>query len=447
MKFRSKNNIADIIRESKPIVIKSSLISDELTGTMTERKFMHDAAKILRSAEAGEYNIITIDIDNFKFINEIYGYDMGSRIIVLFSNILRSVFPEDALISRFFADNFVILHRNSGEDFNMQSATIYEEKISDTTARILGKEYRLTTSSGIYKIEDLSLPLSYMIDCANIARLNGKHDYGISKKEFTSDLEQTIRRKNDIVRTMEKAISDREFQVYYQPKVSLTTGKLVGAEALIRWICADGQRRFPDEFIPLFESNGFIRRVDFFVLESVCQFLQRNADVPCVAVNFSGISMLDEDLVERISAVTQRYNVAPSRLEIEITESAVVNNFEPMVKQTAKLQSLGFTISMDDFGAGVSSLNRLKDLSIDVLKIDRAFLGETELNERGVCIIEHIISMSKMLGISTVAEGVETPEQANLLKSLGCDMVQGYYYSRALPEADYLDFTANYEIK
>ncbi len=420
--------------------LENALDVDGLTGLMTERKFMSDAITQLTDAAPGDYYIITIDIDHFKFINEIYGYDIGSQAIVRFGEMLQNIFPADTTIARFFADNFVVLYHNRDNFFQVEDTKDYEEIVAKSMVELLGEDYRLTTSSGIYQVSDTTLPLSYMIDCANVARRRGKTDYGMSRITFTQLLEERMRQKNEIVRSMERAIEDREFQIYYQPKISLETGALVGAEALLRWIQPDGHRRFPDEFIPLFESNGFIRRVDFFVLDSVCQFLQTHPDIPKVSVNFSGITMLSEGLVEEIQSITQRHSISPHRLEIEITESAVVQNFEPMVRRTTRLKELGFAISMDDFGAGISCLNRLKDLDIDVLKIDKGFLTETVLSPRSISIIQHIVRMSQELGITTVAEGVEYQEQERLLKDLGCDVAQGYHYARPLPEEEYLAF-------
>ncbi len=416
---------------------------DELTGLLTERKFLKEVETRLQTASSGEYFIVTIDIDHFKFINEIYGYDVGTSAIVLFSQMLQEIFPPNTMIARFFADHFVILYHGKNQTFYIKNAEEYEDYIAQTMSKLLGETYRLTTSSGIYQIEDTTLPISYMIDCANVARLRGKSSYGISKIQFTKPLEQHIHQRNDIVRTMEDAITEKEFQIYYQPKVCLETGELAGAEALIRWIRHNGQYRYPDEFIPLFESNGFIRKVDLFVLEEVCSFLQRNPQIPKISVNFSGFSILNDQVVSQIQDITHQYGILPSRLEIEITESAVVRNFEPIIKQTSKLKKLGFPISMDDFGAGISSLNRLKDLDFDVLKIDKGFLGTTQLNERSIAIIQHIISMARELGIATVAEGVESCEQEALLRTLGCDMAQGYYYARPLDESAYLDYVKN----
>lgn len=418
---------------------------DGHTQLMTEHKFMEETQKILQTAKAGEYYLITIDIDNFKTINEVYGYDVGTRTIIRFGAVLQSIFPKSALVARFFADSFAVLYKADALGLKISEAAEYEAFMAQTMDDLFGQSYRITTSTGIYKVDDLSLPLSYMIDCANVARRQGKTSYGSTQILFTKDIEHSIHLKNDIVLSMETAMKQKEFQVYYQPKVSLKTGELIGAEALIRWIQADGQIRYPDQFIPLFESNGFIREIDFFVLETVCVFLSKYPEIPKIAVNFSGYSMLDGQLVQQVQSIIRSHGIEPGRLEIEITESAVVSNFEPMVEQTTRLKELKLAISMDDFGAGISSLNRLKDLDIDVLKIDKGFLREKDLGKRSVAIVQHIISMARELGIVTVAEGVEYGEQEALLKNLGCDMAQGYHYARPMPEADYLEFVHTYK--
>lgn len=436
--------ISKTAREKRKF-LEQTLNVDEITGLMTEHKFIEEVATVMKTAQPGEYFILTIDIDNFKTINEIYGYDVGTQAIVLFGKMLETIFAGNNRIARVFADEFVVLHREMGENFHIHDTIEFERYISRAMADLLGESYRLTTSTGIYPVDDVTVPVSYMIDCASVARVRGKANYGISKEYYTKKMDSWLQQKNEIVRTMEGALQNEEFHVYYQPKTSLQTGQLLGAEALVRWIMPDGKMRYPDSFIPLFESNGFIVKLDFFVLESVCIFLQENPQIPAVSVNFSGHSILKEWMVKRVWTILKRYEIEPSRIHIEITESAVVRNFEAIAQQSQRLKEVGFSVSMDDFGAGVSSLNRLKDLQIDELKIDKMFLSEDHLSLRGVTILEHIIAMSNKLGLITVAEGVETQEQVTLLRDLGCDIAQGYYYAKPMPQADYLSFVEQYQ--
>lgn len=429
-----------IVSHNKRKFLEKTINVDELTGLMTERKFLIEAEKLLEHSEPNRCAIVTIDIDNFKTINEVYGYEVGTQTIIQFAEVLKALFADSCIITRFFADNFGVLYQLPEELMSYISQERYESSVTNALQGLLGEGHRLATSAGIYIVEDTTLPLTYMIDCANMARRQGKSSYGFTQHRFTDLLDQQMHQKNTIVHTMEDAITNREFQVYYQPKISLETGKLVGAEALVRWILPNGQCRYPDSFIPIFESNGFISKVDHFVLKRVCEFLVDNPTAPKVAINFSGVTMLDETMMEQVSETVKSYGIDTHRLEVEITESAMVSNFERIVEQTAKLGEMGFTISVDDFGAGVSSLNRLNEMDIDVLKIDKVFLGERALTQRSISILEHIIGMTKKLEIATVAEGVENQEQVNVLTSMGCDMAQGYHYARPMPESAYLDF-------
>ncbi len=429
---------------TKRKLLERTINVDELTGLMTERKFLEASKHALKQANPREYVIITIDIDNFKTINEVYGYALGTETITAFAETLKTIFADSPIIARFFADNFGILYRVPEDATDYITQETYEGAVRTMLSDLLGDNQRLATSAGIYRIEDTSLSLSYMLDCANVARRQGKSNYSFTQHMFTKELSLRMHQKNTIVRTMESAIVQKEFQVYYQPQISLKDGSLIGAEALVRWILPDGERRFPDEFIPIFESNGFISKVDHFVLDSVCQFLRENPHIPKISVNFSGHTMLDESLLDRLQQTLQAHDVNANRLEVEITESAVVANFERIVEQTTKLEQLGFTISMDDFGAGISSLNRLNDMEIDVLKIDKVFLCEQTLSPRSISILTHIIGMTKKLGITTVAEGVEYSEQIAILKNMGCDIAQGYHYAKPMPAQDFLEFIRTY---
>ncbi len=428
------------INYNKRQFLENTINVDDLTGLMTERKFIEESIKRLQENPDGAFALVTIDIDRFKTINEIYGYEMGTKVIVRFGEILKGVFDDNAIVARFFADNFGVLYQVPEEKTSVIGQEDYEVKMRHAMQELLGKDYRIATSAGIYLVKDRTLPLSHMIDCANMARRKGKASYGITQCRFTEELGRSMEQKNAIVLSMEDAMASREFQVYYQPKISLKTGKIIGSEALVRWIMSDGKQRFPDQFIPIFESNGFISKLDHFMLDSVCQFLKTHPQAPSVAINFSGYTVMDKNMIKKVERTIEKHGVDASRMEIEITESAVVNNFERVLEQTTKLKALGFSISMDDFGAGISSLNRLKDMDIDVLKIDRVFLGERVLTQRSISILEHIIAMAEGLGIATVAEGVEYPEHVALLKSLACDMAQGYHYARPMPEKDYLTF-------
>lgn len=410
--------------------LKQIINFDELTNLVSEKSFLNQAEEILKSSNK-KYSIYSIDIDNFKYINEVYGYETGSKVIQIVATKLEESFSNALLISRVFADKFLLFLET---DDNIVNFNI-ENSVND----ILGDNFNLKTSTGVYNIEDLSFSVPYMIDCANIARALNKNIYGSTKQVFTQGMQKELVMKNNVVCNMEAGIENCEFKMVYQPKVDFKTEKIVGAEALVRWIKQDGTQIFPDSFIPVFESNGFISKLDYYVFNCVCSFISKHENLPKISINVSGHTVLDKDLEQNIMSILAKHNISPSQVEIEITEGAIVHNFDMALEQINRLRQLGFAISMDDFGAGVSSLNRLKDMEIDVLKIDKQFLSETLIGLRGAAIIENIIKMSRQLDIKAVAEGVETSEQVFLLKLLDCDIAQGYFYSKPLDEQMFLE--------
>ncbi len=426
---------------NKRKMLEKILNIDELTGLMTAHKFSQEVRKGLAKAKAHEeYYIISFDIDNFKYINEIHGYEKGTQTIQAFATTLQETFVGANCIARSYADNFLIFTKVKPINGNICGMEVCNKCMDHCLHGILGKDYRLITSAGIYQIVDKTLPLSYMIDCANTARRQGKGTYKRTEWVFTEALENELKKKNDIISSMERALEEKEFKVYYQPKINFKTERFSGAEALVRWFRQDGVRFYPNDFIGLFEENGFIARLDYYVINEVSFFLAAHPEFDRISVNVSGTTFLEPDLVVQILRITQKNGISPTRIEIEITESAIVTEFEIIRHHIDTLKSHGFTVSMDDFGAGLSCLNRLKDVSIDVLKIDKEFLGVEALSEKGEAIIESIIDMTKKLGLETVAEGVETEEQVALLKSLTCDTAQGFYYARPLPEDEFLAF-------
>ena len=239
---------------------------------------------------------------------------------------------------------------------------------------------------------------------------------------------------------MEQALADEEFFLYFQPKVSLKTEKMEGAEVLVRWYRVD-QCMPPYHFIPCFEKNGFIEQLDYYVLEKACIFLQNHQKMMRgrLSVNISGVTLQQDRVVQTIVGIVDRYQISTTQIDLEITETAFVDTSD-VLEKVQQLHGYGFTISMDDFGAGVSSLNRLKNIYVDTLKIDREFIIDAIENPRGKQILKHVIQMANDLNLETVAEGIETVEQGDLLQRLGCRSGQGYYYARPMPEAQFVAY-------
>ncbi len=421
-------------------MVEKALESDSLTGLLSMGKFKTEVERVLREQPEREFCILSLDMDNFKYINEIYGYEIGTQILIKTAECVRNHIPcIDGIVARNFADNFLSL-TTKGDLYatltgNEEGYSMLKAKLS----AILGKDYNFSFSMGVYTIYNRMENVTQMIDGATIARNVGKQTLGYTITEYTEEMRQERSNKNHVVQTMNEGIQRKEFILYYQPKVDLGTGRIIGAEALVRWI-QDGKLIPPDCFIPIFEKNGFIEELDYYVFEEVCAFIQRqNGALPIISVNLSWVTVGKDDLIKRLEKILQKYQVQPAQLDLEITESAFVDQFEESLLRLEHLRSLGFTISMDDFGAGISSLNRLKEIPLDIMKIDRGFVMDSLDNKKGKIIIENVIQMGKKLNLETVAEGIETKEQLEFLREMGCDVGQGYYYARPLPEGEFLD--------
>ncbi|MFI3115746.1 MAG: EAL domain-containing protein [Clostridia bacterium] len=417
---------------------------DSLTGLLTEQEFIRMTRKILNDNPTGTYSIISIDIDNFRLINEASSYQVGSKVIRIIADFLQEVIEDDMPCARCFADNFILLANTYGLTQKIEKFLSREDLLEQINPH-LNTDTPISFSIGRYTIEDVSADVNHMIDCANSARTLGKKTLGTTMNKYSQEIKRKTEIHNDVVTSMNKAIENKEFVLYYQLKVDLKELQLSGAEALVRWISEDKVIP-PSDFIPIFEENGFIEKLDFYVLETACIFIQQNRSraFPKISINVSGITMMNKNMVSQFLAITQKYGVNPNEIDIEITESAFVDHADFSQSKIRKLRSLGFTISMDDFGTGISTLNRLKDISFDTLKIDRAFIIDSLDNQRSSKIIKNIIQMAKDLDLDTVAEGIETPEQLIFLRDMGCEYGQGFYFSRPLPGDEFLEILKRY---
>lgn len=422
------------------MIAERAMQHDSLTGLLSLQKFKTEVERVLREQPEKEFCILSLDMDNFKYINEIYGYEIGTQILLKTADCVHHNIPcIDEIIARNFADHFLAL---TTKEQLYETVTGDEEgydKLKAQLSAILGKDYNFSFSMGVYPIHNRMESVTQMIDGATIARNAGKQILGYTITEYTEEMREERRNKNHVVQTMNEGIQNKEFIMYYQPKINLNTGHIVGAEALVRWV-QGGKLIPPDCFIPIFEKNGFIEELDYYVFEEVCAFINRQKGMaPIISVNLSWITVGKDNLIQRLEAILEKYQVKPIQIDLEITESAFVDQFEDSLSRLEHLRSLGFTISMDDFGAGISSLNRLKEIPLDIMKIDRGFVMDSLENKKGKIIIENVIQMGKKLNLETVAEGIETKEQLEFLRDMGCDVGQGYYYARPLPEGEFLD--------
>lgn len=418
---------------------------DALTGMPTSYKFKQEAKALRKENPDRNYALIYSDIDNFKYINDTYGYQFGDRILYEFALEMTRYFSEGSLFGRVSADNYVILVPYESKEeletailaFNKNFHTIQKEKHVATNVSIISGVYFLKPSDNI----------TTAIDKANVARKDAKQTAYSVCKFYNNEMEEKIRRDQELTNDMEEALANGEFVVYLQPKVQLRGDKLAGAEALVRWKRKDGQIIPPDDFIPLFEKNGFILQLDYYVYEEVCKimksWMEKNIALVPISVNVSRLHLREKNFTEKIMKLVDRYGISPKVMELELTESVFVSDTENTIQVMKQLRNYGFTVSIDDFGAGYSSLTLLKDMETDVLKLDKEFFRHGEMQQQEKIIVSSIINMAKQLNMKVISEGIETEKQMAFLKEICCDMVQGYYYAKPMPIEEFEDFMYN----
>ena len=375
---------------------------------------------------------IQLDVERFKIINEKYGVDVGDELLGFITDGLGLICDDDTPFCRLTADVFMVVKKFDREEEILD----FIHYIESMLVGYKGMEYRFIF--GIAIAEDRTLHTRRHGDNAAIARQkihgNALNNIGWFNGKMRSDLS----RMQSIEEDMHKALVNNEFVMYLQPKHSISTGRIIGAEALARWIHPKKGMISPADFIPVFEKNGFILKLDQFIWESACKEIRRLLDegreVVPISVNISREYVHTFDCAPYILGLVKKYDIPIKMLELEITETADNVGIEEVV---TGMKKAGFTMLMDDFGSGYSSLNMLKTTPFDVLKIDREFLSEFMDSDRGRKIIEHTISMSQDIGLDIIAEGVETKEQALFLEKCGCDAAQGFYYSKPVNVADF----------
>lgn len=418
-------------------VLERYAFMDPLTGGINQTKFALEGEKRIRDKCDGRYAVMCFDIDRFKVINDLHGFRMGNLLLQSIAKTLKAHLAGDELFCRASGDNYVLL-LNNGERLDERAAFLLD-RVSDA-GRDLAETVRYTVSAGLYVIGEPVEGIHIAIDRANLARQTIKSEHQTLAAFYTEEMRKRLLREQELENRLESALANGEFQVYYQPKFSVDGGEIVGAEALVRWNASDGMI-YPDEFIPLFESNGTIIKVDLYVFRMVCRHLQkwmRQGVAPYpVSVNLSRAHLYQADFYEEYLSIMEEYGIPAYYVELELTESTMFENQEQLVRVMAQMKDRGMSISMDDFGSGYSSLNLLKDLPIDSLKIDRAFFNESTDSDRGKKIIYSIVTMARQLDILVVSEGVETQAHVDFLRAINCQVAQGYYFSKPLPLAQF----------
>ncbi|WP_246963375.1 EAL domain-containing protein [Clostridioides difficile] len=418
--------------------LKKLAYYDSLSGIKNKEKFRKDSMYILKNYYQDNFYLVQLDVNKFKYINEMFGYAEGNKILIHISQVLNNNTNKYEICARMDNDHFILLIACSTEDELLNRLSKINKEICNLSTTNSSK-YKIVMSSGIYKInkKDDIKKIDLLIDRANIAAKSKKEKYEHSYSFFNEETRNRLYKEKRLEDNMNTALEKGEFIVYYQPKYSLNdVNEIEGAEALIRWNSPEFGFISPIDFVPLFEKNGFIVNIDMFVFEEVCKTLNKwinkgYTPVP-ISVNMSRVHLYRDNFIENITDLISKYNISPEFIELELTESVVFDNLNILIDIMKKIKEIGFLISMDDFGSGYSSLNLLKDLSFDILKLDRGFLIETTDTKRGKIIISKIVEMAKAIDIKVICEGVETYEQVEFLREIGCDKVQGYLFAKPM---------------
>ncbi len=407
---------------------------DKLTGLFSKDAFIKISEEILKENPDEQYYLIRADFVKFKLVNELYGKKAGDRLLKDFSMLLVEILGKDAIIARFTDDDFVGLIKRQGKDLKFDLIQL-EEFLENYPLDI-----KLNISFGVYKVEDKSLSIDSMCNRADYALTKAKQtrDTNSAYVVYNEKLDKWLKIEQSVVSGIDNAIENGEIIIYYQPKYSLSDRSIVGAEALVRWQHPTLGMLSPGVFIPILEANGVIHQLDYFVWDKTCENVAKwqkmgLIKIP-VSVNVSRNNFYRDKLWEEILDLIDKHGITPDCIDIEITETSYMNDPVKVQKIVNKCQEFGLHVHMDDFGSGYSSLNVLKDLVFDALKIDLNFLQGLESNERAAIILKSIMDMNKLLKLPVVAEGIETQEQENFLKEIGCEVGQGFLFSRPVEE-------------
>ena len=410
--------------------------SDQLTGLYNRAKFFKEAREYIDRAQT-PLVMLRFDVDKFRMYNSYFGEEEGDRLLRCIADGLRAAALQmpSCVYGRIEADVFALCMPDGEKDISA---------FTDSLVNLLKKyktNYYIAPSIGVYPITDKRMSAEAMYTCASLAAEQCKNRYMTYVAQYIPKMSQQITQSQEIMNEAQQALDEQQFVVYLQPKYNIHTNQPYGAEALVRWMHPAKGMISPGSFIPVFEANGFIGKLDYYMWEHVCQLLRKWIDAGLnpapISVNVSRANLYNPDFADLISRLVEQYHLPNGLVNLEITESAYMENPEMMIHTVKELQRRGFVIMMDDFGSGYSSLNTLKDIPVDVLKIDMNFLRNGSEDGRGERILASITRMAGWLDLPVIVEGVETKEQRDFLESIGCGYIQGYYYAKPMPVSEY----------
>ncbi|SJR00054.1 EAL domain-containing protein [Clostridioides difficile] len=427
------------IKKSNEKEILSLAYEDKVTYIGNQNKFYRECSKYLLDKPSLNYIIVYFDINNFKMINDTFGYEFGDNLLITIAKALKEELTEGEVYARLSSDYFAIFcDYKNGRNKIIRKLDNIRSNIESNLSIV----FEISLCVGIYFVEEGEVDIQKAVNKANMARSVAKGK-NINYAIYNEDVRNKLSEESMILDDIKIALVKNQFEVYYQPKFPLVTGEMIGSEALIRWNHPEHGFISPAVFIPIAEKSKLILKIGRFVFERVCNDLyewkKQGKKIVPVSVNLSRVELYQPDIVKFINKTIKMYNLSSDFIEIEITETVAINELNILKNVLNELRTYGFSISMDDFGTGYSSISCLRDMPIDILKLDKSFLGGIEHDERSRNIAKSIVSLAKSLDLVVIIEGVESKEQAELMKQFGCDLVQGFYFARPMPAKNFLD--------
>ena len=421
-------------------ILAKSLSKDIHTGLVNSNGYVIAGNRLANTGKLHEYTAIYLNLKNFRYINGQIGNKYGDAVIKAYSQALTSELGKNEIAARFGGDNFALLIKNENAEKFIKLLSGINLEVEYLGAK---NHFCISARAGVYRIQkgDIMTHVMNSISAAvSTARRGGGNDITI----FSPEVLYKMLREQEIASSFPKAIRNKEFVVYYQPKVNLETNELCGCEALVRWL-KDGKLVPPGEFIPIFERDGNICTLDFYVFDRVCSDIkhwqEEGLEPVTVSVNFSKTHLHNPRVGDEILKIIDKYGIDSKYIEIELTEMSDYNDYEAFKTLVTKMKSHGVMTSIDDFGTGFSSLNLLTDFMFDIVKLDKSFLDNIikENSKTDEIVVRNIVKMVKELNMKAIAEGVETAEQARFLKDINCTMVQGYLFDKPLPLNEFIE--------
>lgn len=414
-----------------------SIEYDDLTGALTFKAFIEQAQSIILANQLTGYTILSIDVERFKIVNDFFGMEVGDNVLKKLVQTSKKLLGSSTIIGRVGGDKFVCLVDT--DDFDVE----YIKNHMDFNIETESENYTVGLKVGVYEVIDRTLPIIKMCDRALLA-LDSVKDNRVDKVAvYSEDKREQLVLQEHIISDLDRGIANREFFVVIQPIYDVKNNVLAAGEVLVRWNHPKLGYLPPNYFIPVLENSNLITKLDLYVWEEACRIIKRmrqyGGKIVPLSINVSRTNLNFLDLSDTLCRLVEKYNIPIDALRVEITESAYIDNPGRLVNTVVELKKRGFIVLMDDFGTGYSSMSLLKDMSFDILKIDKTLIDEVENSDKAGNLVSSIIQMSKWLGMSVVSEGVENGSQAAFLKNIGCDYIQGFLYSKPISEDEFIE--------